>query len=314
MTILKLRRAEAADWTSSNPVLAEGEPGIELGTGLIKVGNGTSAWNDLDYMIQAVEGPPGADGADGATGPAGSTGPAGPTGPTGATGATGATGPTGATGATGPTGPAGSGGFVPKGEWASGTTYIVGDVVRRYGGIYVAQAGSTGTDPLAAATVENRATGTLNGNQFAADTSTPFTVNAPLRCIGVKIKQAGTALTIGKRLGVTRKVITTHTVNTVPWLGQGVVTTAVTGGAEHAIYFDNPVTLVPLVPYNFVSEEFMVDYYNTGEALTGKMATVGTARAASTTGNALSADGSPSKVKFTLLEADAAAATWRLVG
>ena len=33
-----------------NPTLAEGEPGFELDTGKLKIGNGTTAWNDLAYF------------------------------------------------------------------------------------------------------------------------------------------------------------------------------------------------------------------------------------------------------------------------
>jgi hypothetical protein len=48
-TVIKLRRDVAADWTSVNPVLAEGEVGLETDTGLVKYGNGTSAWTALPY-------------------------------------------------------------------------------------------------------------------------------------------------------------------------------------------------------------------------------------------------------------------------
>jgi hypothetical protein len=48
-TRIKLRRDIAANWTQNNPVLAEGEPGLELDTGKIKYGNGTTPWNSLDY-------------------------------------------------------------------------------------------------------------------------------------------------------------------------------------------------------------------------------------------------------------------------
>lgn len=43
------RRATAASWNTSNPVLAAGEPGFETDTGLMKYGNGTSAWKNLGY-------------------------------------------------------------------------------------------------------------------------------------------------------------------------------------------------------------------------------------------------------------------------
>jgi Major tropism determinant N-terminal domain len=46
---IKLRRDTAANWTTVNPVLGEGEPGLESDTGKIKYGNGTDHWNSLDY-------------------------------------------------------------------------------------------------------------------------------------------------------------------------------------------------------------------------------------------------------------------------
>ena len=52
MPTIKVRRGTAAQWTSSNPVLAAGEPGHELDTGKLKVGNGTSTWSELPYFIQ----------------------------------------------------------------------------------------------------------------------------------------------------------------------------------------------------------------------------------------------------------------------
>lgn len=40
----------AASWTSLNPLLKEGEPGIESDTGKMKVGDGSTRWTDLDYQ------------------------------------------------------------------------------------------------------------------------------------------------------------------------------------------------------------------------------------------------------------------------
>ena len=95
MTVkIQLRRGLAANWTSSNPTLAEGELGLETDTGKFKVGNGVNQWTGLPYS----------SGVAGATGATGSPGSAG------ATGATGGAGPTGAPGATGATGVAGDGG------------------------------------------------------------------------------------------------------------------------------------------------------------------------------------------------------------
>lgn len=49
-TLIQLRRGTAALWTSTNPTLAAGEAGVETDTGLLKIGNGTSAWNSLAYQ------------------------------------------------------------------------------------------------------------------------------------------------------------------------------------------------------------------------------------------------------------------------
>lgn len=46
---IQLRNDTAADWVTANPTLKQGEFGFELVTGNIKVGDGTTAWNDLPY-------------------------------------------------------------------------------------------------------------------------------------------------------------------------------------------------------------------------------------------------------------------------
>lgn len=48
-TVIKLRRDTAANWTSTNPVLAAGEQGLETDTGRVKIGNGSTAWTSLGY-------------------------------------------------------------------------------------------------------------------------------------------------------------------------------------------------------------------------------------------------------------------------
>ena len=48
-TIIQLRRDTAANWTANNPVLADGEPGLEKDTGKEKIGDGVTAWNSLSY-------------------------------------------------------------------------------------------------------------------------------------------------------------------------------------------------------------------------------------------------------------------------
>lgn len=44
------RNDTAENWTTKNPVLLEGEMGLVRETGLIKVGDGTTAWNNLSYI------------------------------------------------------------------------------------------------------------------------------------------------------------------------------------------------------------------------------------------------------------------------
>ena len=47
---IQLRRDSASDWTTENPILADGEMGIESDTRRIKFGNGTEDWNTLPYF------------------------------------------------------------------------------------------------------------------------------------------------------------------------------------------------------------------------------------------------------------------------
>lgn len=49
MTTIQYRRGTAAEWTSVNPVLADGEPGLETDTDKMKTGDGVTAWNNLAY-------------------------------------------------------------------------------------------------------------------------------------------------------------------------------------------------------------------------------------------------------------------------
>ena len=52
-TILQFRRGTAALWASQNPVLAAGEFGFETDTNKGKIGNGTTAYNSLSYVVGA---------------------------------------------------------------------------------------------------------------------------------------------------------------------------------------------------------------------------------------------------------------------
>ena len=53
MTQIQLRRGTASAWTSADPILALGEAGIETNTGKFKIGNGTSLWSELPYIVTA---------------------------------------------------------------------------------------------------------------------------------------------------------------------------------------------------------------------------------------------------------------------
>ena len=46
---IQLRNDTEANWTSANPILAQGEMGIESDTGKIKLGDGATNWNGLSY-------------------------------------------------------------------------------------------------------------------------------------------------------------------------------------------------------------------------------------------------------------------------
>lgn len=144
-TVIKLRRSTAAAWASANPVLAAGEPGLETDTNQVKYGDGTTAWNTLEYAggvgggLTVSETAP-ADPEEGwmwfasaeaktyvyydsawvemspaIAGPAGADGIDGINGTNGVDGADGATGATGATGAQGPAGEAAFSSFLLMG-------------------------------------------------------------------------------------------------------------------------------------------------------------------------------------------------------
>ena len=48
---IKFRRRTSSSWAALNPVLAEGEPGLERDTGKLKIGNGFTHWLELPYFI-----------------------------------------------------------------------------------------------------------------------------------------------------------------------------------------------------------------------------------------------------------------------
>lgn len=55
---LYLRNDAAATWVAKNPVLAKGEPGVEVDTGKFKLGDGVTSWVGLNYagvLVSASE-------------------------------------------------------------------------------------------------------------------------------------------------------------------------------------------------------------------------------------------------------------------
>lgn len=46
---IQLRRDTAAAWSAANPILAQGEVGVDITNNKLKIGDGTTAWNTLGY-------------------------------------------------------------------------------------------------------------------------------------------------------------------------------------------------------------------------------------------------------------------------
>lgn len=146
---IQLRRDVSTNWITVNPILADGEVGLEQDTNQFKIGNGVSTWSSLPYgglrgepglsaytiavengftgtesqWLTSLIGPQGATGAMGPQGPIGETGPTGPQGPQGLQGIQGIQGeigpqgPAGLVGPQGETGPQGpQGAQGPKGD------------------------------------------------------------------------------------------------------------------------------------------------------------------------------------------------------
>ena len=75
-TKIQFRRDTAANWTANNPILSEGEMGLETDTGKFKVGNGTDVWTALVHSsgAQGIQGIQGEQGIQGVQGIQGDTG------------------------------------------------------------------------------------------------------------------------------------------------------------------------------------------------------------------------------------------------
>lgn len=53
--LIRIRRDSIANWQAADPVLAEGEPGLETDSGKLKFGDGVSAWTVLPYAGGLVD-------------------------------------------------------------------------------------------------------------------------------------------------------------------------------------------------------------------------------------------------------------------
>lgn len=58
---IEIRSDVPETWVTKNPLLRKDEPGRELGTELIKYGDGVHRWNDLPYANQGSGGTPDED-------------------------------------------------------------------------------------------------------------------------------------------------------------------------------------------------------------------------------------------------------------
>ena len=51
---IQLRRDSQSNWENINPILADGEPGLNYDNNQIKIGNGTDNWMSLSYSGSEV--------------------------------------------------------------------------------------------------------------------------------------------------------------------------------------------------------------------------------------------------------------------
>jgi hypothetical protein len=62
---IQLRRGTESAWTAANPLLADGEMGLESDTAKFKIGDGVTYWNSLVYGgIAGADGTSGNNGID----------------------------------------------------------------------------------------------------------------------------------------------------------------------------------------------------------------------------------------------------------
>lgn len=52
--LIQMRRDTAQNWATANPILGEGELGFETDKKRFKMGDGTTAWNNLAYYEKLI--------------------------------------------------------------------------------------------------------------------------------------------------------------------------------------------------------------------------------------------------------------------
>ena len=54
-TKIQLRRDTSANWNTNNPILAAGELGVDTTLNRVKIGDGTTTWNNLPFIDTQVQ-------------------------------------------------------------------------------------------------------------------------------------------------------------------------------------------------------------------------------------------------------------------
>jgi hypothetical protein len=53
---IQIRRGTTSQWSTTNPILAAGELGLDTDLKATKIGNGTTAWNSLPFQPSSIVG------------------------------------------------------------------------------------------------------------------------------------------------------------------------------------------------------------------------------------------------------------------
>jgi hypothetical protein len=180
---IRFRRDTVANWTATNPILGQGELGLELETKNIKIGDGTTPWNSLVYGgIVGPQGPQGVAGPQGLQGIQGNIGLDGIQGIQGIQGQQGTQGPTGANATWICAAGAPSAGTGNNGDMYLNKT--TGDVYGpKAAGAWGSVQENIATSGLAASAIDSNGTGTI-----------PYTDENGLRIIRGYISSTGTIL------------------------------------------------------------------------------------------------------------------------